>query len=204
LLVVVSHRDSQLPTAKDCPPSSLVNRSLGTHVSAPTAVSESDLLGCFYQQGSDDQAVFVSFAARTPSDEPCHGRRAVEVSGDGACDATGSPGTSRSGASLVVEAGELQDQFSSDLRQIPLARLEQLAVRVLAAPPPPVHGVATIGGQPSDRQNGASEDRSATDLSVDQFPDQVGVAVVAGVFLDNTAANWAVRAWVPGRLLGVI
>jgi hypothetical protein len=143
LLVVVSHRDSQLPKAADCPSSSLVNTVLGTHVSAPTAVSETDLLGCFYPQGSDGDAVSVSFAAAATSPgRPCRRRPAVEVSGHRACDVTGTAGTSRSGASLVVEAGDLQDQFTSDLRQIPLARLEALAVRVLVAPAPPVHRLA--------------------------------------------------------------
>ncbi len=140
LLVVVSHHDAQLPTAEDCPTPSLVDKALGTHVSAPTDVSESDLLGCFYPQGSDHQAVSVSFAVLTPSDRPCRTRRAVVVSGHKGCDASGTAGTSRTGSSLVVATGELQDQFSSDLRRVSLARLEGLAAKVLAAPPPPVHG----------------------------------------------------------------
>ncbi len=140
LLVVVSHRDSGLPKAGDCPSSSLVNRVLGTKVAAPTAVSESDLLGCFYQEGADEEAVSVSFAVATSSDRPCRRRPAIEVSDDRACDVTGTPGTSRSGASLVVEAGELQDQFTSALPQTRLTRLEALAEKVLAEPAPPVHG----------------------------------------------------------------
>jgi hypothetical protein len=139
LVIVVLHRDAQLPKATSCPGAPLVNGTLETHVAAPSAVSESDLLGCFYREGSDGRAVSVSFGARRRSDDPCRTRRRFTVSGDGACDVTGSPGTETSGASLVVEARGLQDQFSTDLGSVSLDRLEKLAARVLAENPPPVH-----------------------------------------------------------------
>jgi hypothetical protein len=139
LIVVVSHKDSQFPKAKNCPSAPEVNAALGTHVASPTAVSESDLLGCFYPEGEDGQAVSVSFATPTLLDDPCSKRPRLEVSGAEACNVTGTPGTKKSGASLVVETAKIQDQFTTDLPRITLDRLEGLAVKVLAAPPPPLH-----------------------------------------------------------------
>jgi hypothetical protein len=143
LLVLVVHKDSQLPTAKDCPPAAVVDSALGTRVMSPSAVSEGDLLGCFYQQGADAQAVAVSFAVPSSADHPCRRRPRLQVSGDEACDVTGTPGTNASGASLIVEAGTLQDQFSTDAPNVPFSRLERLAGKVLAVPPPPVDTVRT-------------------------------------------------------------
>ena len=136
LVVVVEHKQSQFPQAGDCPRAATVNRFLGTHVTAPSAVSEADLLGCFYRQGHDEQAVSVSFALAVRRHDPCHTRPPVHVSGDVGCDATGVPGTARTGASLVVDAHGVQYQFSSDQRGVPLARLEVLAKTALASPPP--------------------------------------------------------------------
>ncbi len=150
LVIVVAHKDAQLPKVADCPAASIVNTTLGTNVAAPTAVSESDLLGCFYPEGSDGQAVSVSFDIATGSVDPCRTRRRLVVSGHEACDVTGTPGTRRSGASLVVEAGRLQDQFTTDRTTVRLDRLEALAAKVLSAVPPRLHG-----GTPSVHISGA-------------------------------------------------
>lgn len=139
LLVAVSHRDAHNPTARDCPTASRVNLALGTHVGSPTSVSESDLLGCFYQQGSDGQAVSVSFAT-APAVDPCRKRLRIEISGHEACTLTGK-GVGRASSdneSLLVETRDLQEQFSSDLRGVSLTQMEKLAVRVMAAAPPPL------------------------------------------------------------------
>jgi hypothetical protein len=151
LVVLVVHKDSQWPTVKDCPPATLVNAALGTRVMSPSAVSESDLLGCFYHQGAHAQAVAVSFAVPSSADHPCHRRPRLEVSGDGACDVTGTLGTSASGASLIVEAGTLQDQFSTGLPDIPVSRLERLAGKVLAGPPPPLDTTRSTSAPPVGR-----------------------------------------------------
>ena len=135
LVVIVSHRDDQFPTVKSCPSASVLNGVLGTHVARPTAASEADLLGCFYQQGSDTQAVSVSFASRAGAD-PCRKRPRIDVSGQEGCDVSGTRGTSAGGVSLLVETRSDQDQFSSSLRAVPLAGLERLAVKVLAETPP--------------------------------------------------------------------
>lgn len=142
LVVVVKHREAQLPTSADCPPALTINGALGTRVDAATAVSESDLLGCFYALGSDSQAVSVSFAIPGVRDrDPCRHRRVITVSGHTACDVTGSRGTSRTGRSLLVEA-DLQYQFSSDLRAVTLPQLEDLASKTLVMAPPPVESSA--------------------------------------------------------------
>jgi len=134
LLLVVGRQDGRRPRTTECPSATVVNRALGTRVGAPSAVSEDDLLGCFYQQGTNQQAVSVSFEAPTLlAPRPCQRRPAIVVSGDQACDLTGTAGTS---ASLAVEAGNDDDQFSTDLRRVSFVRLEALAVRVLAARPP--------------------------------------------------------------------
>jgi len=138
LIVIVAHKDSQFPQASNCPTSSRVNAALGTYVAAPTSASDDDLLGCFYQQGPDTQAVSVSFAVRTLSLDPCRHRPPVVVSRYEACNVNGTSGTSKTGLSLVVETAKLQYQFSTDLRQVTLSHLEDLAVTVLAEPPPPV------------------------------------------------------------------
>jgi hypothetical protein len=143
LLVAVAHRDAQLPTARNCPTASRVDAALGTHVGSPTAVSEADLLGCFYQQGPDQQAVSVSFATASAVD-PCRKRPRIVVSGHEACTVTGFRGMNMNSMSLVVETRDIQDQFSSDLGTMSLRRLEGLAVRVLAEPPP--HLERTSGG----------------------------------------------------------
>jgi hypothetical protein len=137
LVIIVSHRDAQFPTAKNCPSASVVNEVLGTHVARPTAASEADLLGCFYPQGSDTQAVSVSFAAAAEvGADPCRKRPRIDVSGRSGCDVSGTRGTTAGGASLLVETRSAQDQFSSALRDVPLAGLERLAVKVLAETPP--------------------------------------------------------------------
>ncbi len=149
LVVVVVHKDAGLPKATDCPADSVVNRVLGTDVTAPSAVSQSDLLGCFYPMGSDGQAVSVSFAVVTSAD-PCRTRHRLLVSGHEACAVTGTAGTARSGASLVVDVGTLQDQFSTDRTSIPLDRLEALAAKIVDGAPPVLHG-----GTPSVHISGA-------------------------------------------------
>jgi len=150
LVIVVVHKDAGLPKATDCPADSILNRILGTDVAAPTAVSQSDLLGCFYPEGSDGQAVSVSFAVVTASIDPCRTRHRLVVSGHEACDVTGTAGTRRSGASLVVEVGTLQEQFSTDKKTVPFDRLEALAAKIAVGVPPPLHG-----GTPSVHLNGA-------------------------------------------------
>jgi hypothetical protein len=142
LIVVVEHRDSHLPKSRNCPTVATVNRALGTRVAAPSVVSESDLLGCFYPQGADPQAVSVSFAIPDVLDgDPCKHRPMILISRHEACNASGSRGTSRTGRSLLVEE-RLQYQFSSDLFQVSLAQLERLAAVVLAMAPPPVQNSA--------------------------------------------------------------
>ena len=135
LLVAVAHRDAHLPSAGNCPTASRVDTALGTHVGAPTAVSEADLLGCFYQEGPDQQAVSVSFATASAVD-PCRKRPRIVVSGHEACTVSGARGANKNGVSFLVETRHTQDQFSSDSHAVSLARLEGLAVKVLAAPPP--------------------------------------------------------------------
>src|ERR1700722_1560042 len=135
LVVIVSHRDEQFPTVKSCPSASVVNGSLGTHVSRPTAASEADLLGCFYPQGTTPQAVSVTFAADGGVD-PCRKRPRIEVTGHEGCDVSGTRGTPAGGASLLVETRRAQEQFSSSLREVPLAGLERLAMKVVAEAPP--------------------------------------------------------------------
>ena len=144
LVLVVEHREAQLPQSRDCPPMAMLNRALGTRVGPASAVSENDLLGCFYAQGSDTQAVTVSFAIAGGRDrDPCRDRARITVSGHRACDVSGTRGTSRSGRSLLVEVHLLQYQFSSDLRAVTESRLETLASRTLTLAPPPVKG--TVG-----------------------------------------------------------
>jgi len=139
LLVIVSHVDSHFPKVTSCPSARVVNAALGTHVTEPSAVSESDLLGCFYRQGSDAQAVSVSYATAASSKPgPCRRRPRIDVSGHDACDVTGTAGTSPSGASLVVEAGSVQEQFTTELHRVSLVGLEALAVKVLSRRPPPL------------------------------------------------------------------
>jgi len=138
LIIVVAHKDSQFPQASDCPASSRVNAALDTHVARPTAASDDELLGCFYHQGSDSQAVAVSFAVRTLSVDPCRRRPRMAVAGYEACNVSGTSGTAKTGLSLVVETAKLQYQFSTDLRQVTLSHLEDLAVTIVAEPPPPV------------------------------------------------------------------
>jgi hypothetical protein len=138
LVVALTHKQSQLPQAKDCPSSTTVNRSLDTDVVAPSAVSESDLLGCFYPEGSQSQAVSVSFALYTPFDNPCRKGHSFDVSGDEACSVSAPSGVPPGGPSLVVETTRIQDQFSTALRGVGLNRLEALAVAVLSTPPPPL------------------------------------------------------------------
>jgi hypothetical protein len=142
LVVVVEHREAQLPRSSDCPPAATVNRELGTAVASASAVSENDLLGCFYAQGSDGQAVSVTFAIPGVGDrDPCRGRRQLRVSGHQGCDVSGTRGTSRTGRSLLVEVHLLQYQFSSDRKAVTLSQLEDLASRTLALAPPPVESV---------------------------------------------------------------
>jgi hypothetical protein len=144
LVVAVSHKQAQFPTGRYCPSSGVVNKSLGTDVSPSTAVAESDLLGCFYREGSDTQAVAVTFAASAPGQkDPCRRRERFRLAGKEACNVTGARGTSRSGGSLLVEEMGLEEQFSTDQRSIAYGRLEALAVTVLRAPPPPVHDDGT-------------------------------------------------------------
>jgi hypothetical protein len=143
LAIALSHKQSQFPTATECPSATVANRALGTDVAAPTAVSESDLLGCSYRQGSDAQAVAVSFAIYERRDDPCRVRRRFVLSGDEACDVTGTSGAAGAVASLVVETTTRQDQFSTDLRGPGLLRLEALAVKVLASTPPSLHDDVT-------------------------------------------------------------
>jgi hypothetical protein len=134
LLLVVGRQDGRRPKATECPSAAVVTRALGTRVGAPSAVSEDDLLGCFYQQGTNQQAVSVSFATPTLlAAGPCQRRPTILVSGARACDLAGTAGTS---ASLAVDAGHDEDQFSTDLPQVSFGRLEALAVKVLAARPP--------------------------------------------------------------------
>jgi hypothetical protein len=135
LVVIVSHRDDQFPTVKSCPSASVVNESLGTHVARPTTASQADLLGCFYPQGSNPQAVSVSFAAAGGVD-PCRKRPRIEVTGHEGCDVSGTRGTSAGGASLLVETRSAQEQFSSSLGGVRLVGLERLAMEVLAEAPP--------------------------------------------------------------------
>jgi hypothetical protein len=138
LIAALSHKQSQFPQAKDCPSPTTVNGSLGTDVVAPSAVSESDLLGCFYSEGSESQAVSVSFALYTPVDNPCRKGHSFDVSGDEACSVSAPSGSPPGGRSLVVETTKMQDQFSTAVRGVDLNRLETLAVAVLASPPPPL------------------------------------------------------------------
>jgi hypothetical protein len=144
LLVIVSHVDAHFPKVTNCPTAGVVNAALGTHVTDPSAVSESDLLGCSYRQGSDAQAVSVSYAAAAPSKAgPCRRRPRIDVSGHSACDVTGTAGTSSAGASLIVEVRGVQEQFTTDIGRVSLVSLETLAVKVLAQRPPPLtNGVA--------------------------------------------------------------
>jgi hypothetical protein len=135
LVIIVSHRDAQFPTVTSCPSASVVNEALGTHVAQPTAASEADLLGCFYRQGADTQAVSVSFAAGARVGR-CRKRPPIDVTGHEGCDVSGTRGTSAGGASLLVETKSVQYQFSSSLRDVPLAGLERLAMKVLAETPP--------------------------------------------------------------------
>lgn len=135
LVIIVGHRDAHFPTVKSCPSASVVNEALGTRVVRPTAASEADLLGCFYDQGSDIQAVSISFAA-TAGVDPCRKRPRIDVAGHQGCDVSGTRGTSAAGASLLVETKSVQDQFSSSLRDVPLTALERLAQKVLAENPP--------------------------------------------------------------------
>src|ERR1700722_8335641 len=74
LLIAVEHKESQFAGTADCPSVATINGVLLTTVTGPSAVSEEDLLGCFYPQGSDDQAVSVSFAVPTRSSDPCQKR----------------------------------------------------------------------------------------------------------------------------------
>jgi hypothetical protein len=141
MLIVVEHKESQFAGAADCPSVTTINAALRTNVTRPSAVSEQDLLGCFYPQGSDDQAVSVSFAVPTRSSHPCTGRPALRLAGDVACNETGTAGTSRAGTSVLVEAHHLQFQFTTTLRQVTLGRLEILGARVLSDRPPPVRSV---------------------------------------------------------------
>ncbi len=141
LVIVVEHKEAQFAGVGDCPAVTTINRALLTHVTAPSAVSEQDLLGCFYRQGSDDQAVSVSFAVPTLSDHPCKGRPSVHVSADVGCIETGTPGTSKTGQSLLIEANRLQYQFTTNLRQVSLAQLKALAARTVSVPPPPVESI---------------------------------------------------------------
>lgn len=135
LLVAVSHRDAGFPTTRDCPSASRVNEALGTHVRSPTSVGQSDLLGCFYQQGSDPQAVSVSFAT-TSIVGPCRKHVPVKVSGHEGCTVAGSRPAGPATLSLLVESPGGQDEFSVDLHGVSLVRLKGLATAVLAAPPP--------------------------------------------------------------------
>ena len=125
-------RDAEFPTVKNCPSASVVNEVLGTHVARPTAASEADLLGCFYQQGSETQAVSVSFAAA--------GRgRCRSVAGNG----PGLTSPAARGATSAVDPGnkrrrglaagrdeERPRPVHSALRDVPLAGLERLAVEM--------------------------------------------------------------------------
>ena len=135
LLVAVSHRDARFPTARNCPTASLVNKALGTHVRAPTSVSESDLLGCFYRQGPVQQAVSVSFATVSAVD-PCRKLPRIEVSGHEACTLTGTRAADHDAISLLVETSTRQDQFSSDLRGFSLTYMRALATKILDTAPP--------------------------------------------------------------------
>jgi hypothetical protein len=148
LVLVVSHKDSQFPKAQSCPSASRINTALGTRVAAPTAASDDALIGCFYRQGADGQAVSVSFSVRALFHDPCRTRVHIEVAGSEACRVTGISGTGTSGPSLVVEKGKLQYQFSSDLGRISVSRLEGLAVTVLSLPPPPVQTGDAISPAP--------------------------------------------------------
>jgi hypothetical protein len=153
LLIIASHRNAQFPTVKSCPSAAVVNEVLGTHVARPTAASEADLLGCFYQQGSDTQAVSVSFASRAGTD-PCRKRPPIDVSGHEGCDVSGSRGTSAGGASLLVETKSLQIQFSSSRRDVPLAGLERLATKALAESPPHLEASLSAGVPVEGRRRG--------------------------------------------------
>lgn len=141
LVLAVEHREADLPKSGDCPAAATVNRTLVTRVARPSAVSEKDLLGCFYAQGSDSQAVSVSFAADSGDAHPCRHRRPIVISGVSGCDVTGSRGTSVTGSSLLLVDRGLQDQFSTDLRAVTLAQLEDLASQVVTMRPPPVENV---------------------------------------------------------------
>jgi hypothetical protein len=139
LVVVVSHKQSQFPTAKNCPAASMVDDALGVHVATPMAASDDELLGCFYGQGTDTQVVSVSFAIAPGYSDPCRHRSRLSVSGHEACNVTGTSGTRRSDLSLMVETATLQDQFSAARTRVSLSGLERLAVKVLAGPAPPLH-----------------------------------------------------------------
>jgi hypothetical protein len=151
LIVAVSHKDSLVASSADCPTAPHVNAALGSHVVPPTAASDQDLLGCFYRQGGDDQAVSVSVAVTAVLGNPCAHRLAIKVAGHRGCTITGSSGAAGARLSLVVITERLQYQFSTRLPQITLSGLEDLAAKVLAAPPPPFH----------DTDNGPSSGRGA-------------------------------------------
>jgi hypothetical protein len=139
LLVLLAHKDSEFPQARSCPTVTRVNNILKTHVSSPSATSESDLLGCFYPESSNSQAVSVSFALPTTLDDPCAKNLRFELAGHEACNVTGTAAAGSSGLSLVVESDKVQAQFSTDLPAVSLDRLEALAVKVLAGRLPPLH-----------------------------------------------------------------
>jgi hypothetical protein len=139
LIVAVSHKDSLVASAADCPTAAHVNAALGSHVVPPTAASDEDLLGCFYREGANDQAVSISVAVTAFFGNPCVHRPAIEVAGHGGCNLSGSAGAAGARLSLVVISNRLQYQFSTRLPPITLSGLEDLAAEVLAGPPPPFH-----------------------------------------------------------------
>jgi len=136
LVAAAIKEQATLPNAGDCPPATLVTASVGAPVGAPTAVGRQDILGCYYAHGTRADAVSVVAAVagpKTTSHDPCRARPPVAGLGRRACDMSETPGAPD--ASLLVETGTVQYQFSSALAMVSLAGLHTLATRVLAGHP---------------------------------------------------------------------
>ena len=143
LAVGVVLRDTRLPGTRDCPSAAFVGAALAMAVGAPSSTSEPNFLACSYP-ARGGRALSIDASSNppgTPSSAPCRARPAIPALGRGACDMSGTSGTSRQGASVLVQPASepgLEIQFTSYTARIPLAKLEALAAKTLETHPLPL------------------------------------------------------------------
>jgi len=143
LVVGVAVRDARMPTTRDCPSADFVRAALAVPVGPPSSTSETNFLACTYPaRGARVLSIDASSIPKSGSSTtPCRSRPTIPALGRGACDMSGTSGTSPEGGSVLVQPAStpgLQIQFTSYTARITLAKLEALAAKTLKTHPLPI------------------------------------------------------------------